>query len=566
MSFGIFEFLTLIGALGFFIYGMKVMSEGIQKVAGSKMRQILGAMTSNRAKGIGTGFLITSLIQSSSATTVMTVSFVNAGLLSLRESIGVIMGANIGTTVTAWLIALFGFGKFSIGSLALPIIAVGFPMLFINRDQIKSLGEILIGFALLFMGLGELKEVFADLKNQPQLLEFFRDMQGNGMLTTITFVAIGTVVTILVQSSSAAMAMTLSALYEDIITFDIAAAMVLGENIGTTITANLAAIIGNVHAKRAARAHLIFNLFGVVWMILLFPYFLDLLMKIWEPVQAFIMDINPELSKGKEELQLSLFHTSFNIINVLLLVGFVPFIANVVKKVVKPKGDEDEMYTLEYIGAGMVNTPELALLEAKKEIAKFASMTKKSSNFVMKMLTEADKRKFLQYLERVEKYEEITDRIEVEVADYLAKASEGELSESSSIRIRGMISVTSELERIGDICYQMAKNLERKAKKKIWFTPKQRQNLLDMFGLINLAFDEMIKNINEDQLADIEHAQELETEVNHMRDALRKKHLKHIEKGEYPMESGMIYADLVDSLETMGDRIISVNEGLIGQV
>lgn len=566
MSFGVFEFLTLIGALGFFIYGMKVMSEGIQKVAGSKMRQILGAMTSNRAKGIGTGFLITSLVQSSSATTVMTVSFVNAGLLTLKESIGVIMGANIGTTVTAWLIALFGFGKLSISAMALPIIAIAFPLLFFNRDQIKSIGEFLIGFALLFMGLSELKEIFKELKHQPEILEFFADIQGMGILTTLIFVGVGTAITVLVQSSSAAMALTLSALYEDIITFDIAAAMVLGENIGTTITANLAAIIANVHAKRAARAHLIFNLFGVLWMVLIFPYFIEFIIYLWEPVQDALFKLNPGLDRSTQELQLSLFHTSFNIINVLLLVGFVPVIANIVKWMVKSRGDEDEIFTLEYIGTGMMNTPELALLEARKEIAKFAKLTKKSTGFVSKMLTESDKRQFAYFLGKVEKYEEITDRIEVEVADYLAKASEGELSESSSLKIRGFISIISELERIGDICYQMAKNLERKANKRIWFTPKQRQNLLNMLDILNRGFDTMIANVSKDETPNIEHAKEIEQELNKLRDKLKKQHLKHIEKGEYPMESGMIYADLIDSLEKVGDHIMNVNEGAAGQV
>jgi len=320
-----FDFLIIIGALGFFIYGMKVMSDGIQKVAGSKMRNILSSMTSNRFLGITTGFLITALLQSSSATTVMTVSFVNAGLLSLVESIGVIMGANIGTTITAWLISILGF-KIKISTIALPIIAVGFPLMFSKKSNIKAWAEVLIGFALLFMGLDELKHAVPDLKQNPGFLSFLADYADKGYFSTIIFIGVGTILTLVVQSSSAAMALTLVMCFEGYIPFELAAAMVLGENIGTTITANLAALVANVHAKRAARAHFIFNVFGVIWMIIAFPFVIELIDQ-YMTIYMGMSPLNPEDKSATVPLGLSIFHTTFNIFNVLLLVGFVPFMA-----------------------------------------------------------------------------------------------------------------------------------------------------------------------------------------------------------------------------------------------
>ena len=311
MKFGIIEFLTLIGALGFFIYGMKVMSDGIQKVAGSKMRSILSKMTSTRFLGITTGFILTALLQSSSATTVMIVSFVNAGLLSLVESIGVIMGANIGTTITAWLISLLGF-KVKISSIALPIIAIGFPMMFSSKSNIKAWAEVLIGFALLFMGLDALKGSVPNLKENTEFLAFLSNYANMGILSTIIFIGVGTILTLVVQSSSAAMALTLVMCYEGYIPFELAAAMVLGENIGTTITANLAALVGNVHAKRAARAHFIFNIFGVIWMIFALQFFI----RIIDSYMMSNMDLSPLNSVGESiavPIGLSIFHTTFNI-------------------------------------------------------------------------------------------------------------------------------------------------------------------------------------------------------------------------------------------------------------
>ncbi len=561
MSFGLIDVLRLIGALGFFIFGMKIMSEGIQKAAGSSLRKILGAMTSTRFLGLGTGFLITCLIQSSSATTVMVVSFVNAGLLSLTESIGVIMGANIGTTLTGWLVSLFGFG-FKISHFALPILAIGFPLIFLNKNKLKSWGEFIIGFALLFMGLDELKHAVPDLKSDPNAVAFISEYANMGFLSTIIFIAIGTILTVVVQSSSAAMAITLVLCNQGVITLDVAAAIVLGENIGTTITANIAALVANIHAKRAAVAHFIFNVFGVIWVVILFQPFLSLVESAWVPFQEMLRSIKPDFSEGAIEMQLSLFHTLFNITNSFLLIWFVNYIAKIVVRIIPSKGEE-ETHQLAYISSGIISTPEIALLEAKKEVSRFGKLTVRMGSNVKKLLTETDKKKASELFEKVRSHEEITDRIEAEVANYLAKVSEGEISDSSSIQIRGMLSIVGDLERIGDIYYQMSKTIERKVKEKIWFTPEQRVNLLKLFGIVEEAQTNMIKNLDKDynqvSLAD---AKEIELRINAFRKKLRKGHFKSVEQGEYNFKSATVYSNLFNSLEKVGDHIINVSEGL----
>ncbi|MBN4062394.1 Na/Pi cotransporter family protein, partial [Bacteroidales bacterium AH-315-I05] len=552
----------LIGALGFFIYGMKVMSEGIQKVAGQKMRQILAAMTSNRFFGVFTGFLITCLLQSSSATTVMTVSFVNAGLLSLTQSIGVIMGANIGTTITGWLISIFGF-KVKIAAIALPIIAVAVPMMFSSRSSFKSWAEFLIGFALLFLGLNELKNSVPDLKNNPEVLAFLSGYADMGMLSLLMFVGIGTLLTVIVQSSSAAMALTLVMCNEGWVPFDIAAGMILGENIGTTITANLAALVANVHAKRAARAHLIFNIFGVVWMLFSFRWFINGI----DSYMTSTHGISPMEDAEAVPIALSLFHTTFNILNVLLLVWFVKPIEKAVIKMVPSKGDVDEQFHLDYISTGMMGTPELSLLEAKKEVEKFGRIDKKMLGFVKQLLQTTEKKEANQLFIRIKKYEDITDRMEVEIADYLLKVSEQELSKNASLRVRSYLSIIADLERTGDILYQMSKNIERKLDEKTWFTPEQRNNLLDMFSLLEKAFDTMLENLNSDfDQVSIEKANLLEAEINKRRNELRKQHFMSMEKGDYNIKSGLIYTDLFSSCEKVGDQVINVTEAVCGEI
>ncbi len=642
------DLLSLIGALGFFIYGMKVMSDGIQKVAGNRMRRILSAMTSNRVFGVFTGFIITSLVQSSSATTVMVVSFVNAGLLSLIESIGVIMGANIGTTLTAWLISIFGF-KVKISAMALPIIAFGFPMLFSSRGSIKSWGEVLIGFALLFMGLEFLKDSVPDLQSNPQVLEFLSQYTDKGLLSTLIFIGVGTVITIVVQSSSAAMALTLVMCYQGWIPFQLAAAMILGENIGTTITANLAALVANVHAKRAARAHFLFNTFGVVWMIIAFPLFISGINNYMannptisgtggrqysfeQPPSQELFDTQLQQSLGdagefiewtwvapeklnmhyslfkaagqgididslaairiSEELvalgitaaqyhvvnigarpseeasaipiALSIFHTTFNILNVLMLVWFVPFIARTVTRFLPAKGVDDEVFHLSFIGSGMMGTAELSIIEARKEISKFGEIIVKLYDAVPQLLHATEEKKFQKLMKRVAKYEDMADRMELEIAKYLSKASESELSNDASRRVRSMLSIISDLETIGDLCYQIAQNLERRRAIKAYFTPELRQKSELMFIAVEKSISNMTQNLNRDyEKVTLTEAKDIEEEINDLRNKLRNEHLENIEKGLYPIHSGMYYNDLIHSLEKIGDHAFDVSEAIV---
>ncbi len=559
MDFGIFDALTLLGSLGFFIYGMKIMSEGIQKVAGARMRQILSIMTSNRFSGALTGFLLTGLVQSSSATTVMVVSFVNAGLLSLIQAIGVIMGANIGTTITAWIISILGL-KVKIAAASLPIIALGFPLLFSSKSKLRSWGEVIIGFALLFMGLEALKSSVPDIRSNPQMLEFLANYTDLGLISTLIFVGIGTLLTIIVQSSSATMAITILMANQGWISFDIAASMVLGENIGTTITANLAALVANSHAKRAARAHFIFNIFGVLWMIILFPLFLNGI----DSYMSSTYNASPFQDAEAVPIGLSIFHTTFNIINTMVLIGFVKFIASIVTKMVPIRGEENE-FRLEYITSSFMKTPEVSLEEAARELAKFGKITARMSGFVQALIKDKKLKNRSKLLKRIKKYEEITDRVELEIADYLSKLSFDNISEEGSVRLRGMLSISNDLERIADLFFQMSLAIERKNDSEAWFNETQVKNLLAILGLVDEAFAIMNENLDmEYSKVSLAEAVSKEKQINRFRDKLRKKHLKNLEKGEYNLLSSMIYSDLFSLAERIGDHIINVSEGVTG--
>ena len=560
MKYGLFDIISLIGALGFFIFGMKVMSEGIQKTAGSKMRNILSSMTSNRAKGVFTGFIITSLVQSSSATTVLVVSFVNAGLLSLIESIGVIMGANIGTTITAWLISIVGF-KVKIATYALPIIALGFPMLFFNREKIRSWGEVFIGFALLFLGLEYLKDSVPDLKANPEIFAFLTRYTDLGFLSIVLFVGIGTLFTVIVQSSSAAMALTLVMANNGWIPFELAAAMVLGENIGTTITANLAAIIANVHAKRAAFAHFIFNVFGVVWIIALLHPVLTLIN--WYMTTAG--HGSPFETATTIPIGLSIFHTSFNILNTLILVGFSGFIAKVVTRLIKSKGDED--FSLEYISTGLLSTAELSIEEARKETIRMSDITRSMSELFRKLLLSDKPKKQKKLLAKIRKYEETTDLMEEEISKYLLQVTgQGRLSAEGMHKVTTLFSIINDLERIGDIFFQMSKDIDTKIEDEISFQPKQTKNLKWMLDLIDEAMDIMDANLkNEPEKVALEPAYRKEVEIDKARNKLRKEQVKAMEVGEFnPIIDGL-YKDLYHLCEKLGDHIINVTQAITGE-
>ncbi len=561
MEYGFFDVLKLVGALGFFIYGMKVMSESIQKVAGDKLRSVMSLITSNRISGVFTGFLTTAVIQSSSATTVMVVSFVNAGLLKLREAIGVIMGANIGTTITGVLIIVFGFSKFSISHYTLPIIAFGFPMLFSKRQSIKNWGEFMIGFALLFMGLSALKGAVPDLKSNPEVLAWISHLQSLGFMAIVIAVLIGTLLTIAVQSSSAAMAITLIMCDNGWIPFDIAAGIVLGENIGTTITANLAALVGNAHAKRAALAHFMFNVFGVVWMLLIFNFFIGAI----DSVMIMNNAGSPLIETDAIKWGLTYFHISFNIINTCVMIWFVPQIEKIVSRLIKIKDADSEEFHLEYISTNLMRTPELSLLEVRKELSKFAKLVLKMNDLVHRLVESDDKKEEKELIDKIFTYEDRTDDMELEINNYLVKVAEGRLSAATSNEVHAMMSITKDMERIADIQQRMASDLKRRSKQELKYNETQMENSQEMLKVLREAFVIMKANLDLDYSAvSMSDARTKENEINDLTKKLNKQHLKSVDKKNYDVKTGIIYRDIVFACEKIGDHIINVTESIVG--
>lgn len=562
MEYGFFEFLELLGALGFFIFGMKVMSESIQKVAGDKLRSVMSMITSNRISGVFTGFLTTAVIQSSSATTVMVVSFVNAGLLKLREAIGVIMGANIGTTVTGILIIVFGFSKFSISHYTLPIIAFGFPLIFSKKPSLKYWGEFMIGFALLFMGLSALKGAVPDLKGNPEILAWISDLNDLGFFAIIISVLLGTILTVVVQSSSAAMAITLIMCDNGWIPYEMACGIVLGENIGTTITANLAALVGNAHAKRAALAHFMFNVFGVVWMLVIFYFYVGAI----DSVMVSLGEGSPMTDTSAIKWGLTYFHISFNIINTGLMIWFVPQIENLVSKMIKIKDEDDKEFHLEYIGTNLMRTAELSLLEVRKELSKYCKLLTKMNSLVLKMVETSDKKELEEMAQKVFDYEQRTDDLELEINDYLVKVAEGRLSSNTSEEIHAMLNITKDLERIGDIQERMARDLKRRSKHDLKYNDKQLENTRKMFAVVDEAFAIMKANLSKDYSeVDSADARVKEDEIDALTKELNKKHIKNIDAPNYDVKTGIIYRDVIFSCEKIGDHIINVSESIVGE-
>jgi phosphate:Na+ symporter len=559
--------LTLVGSLGLFLYGMKLMSEALQNVAGSKMRQILAAMTNNRLKGVLTGFLVTTTIQSSSATTVMIVSFVNAGLISLVASVGVIMGANIGTTVTAWLIAILGF-KVSLSFLSLPLIGLSFPLFFSKNSKRKSWGEFIIGFAILFIGLQFLKDNVPGI-DDAETLSFLASLTDLGFLSTLIFILVGTILTVILQSSSATMALTLVMCYNGLISFEMAAAMVLGENIGTTITANIASYVANVTAKRAARAHFIFNVFGVIWMLIVFHPFL-------RGIDWFLQEkhgaslLNTHLSQTDFDsikylypIGLAIFHTSFNIINTLALVGFAPFIAKVATKMVPDRGEDDEEFRLKYINTGFVSTGELSIVQANQEMGEFGKRLAKMFNYARSLNNIEKKKKYDKTISKIEKYEDIADNLEIEIANYLTQISSGRISDESSNKIRTMLKIVDEMESVADAIFRFSKIFQNYKESKSEFTDYQLRSLNEMYDLIEEAFDEMQKNIvSVFSDVNVDKAIAIEGKINDKRNQLRIQHVKDLEKKKYNQETGTFYRDMFSITERIGDFIINVSEAI----
>lgn len=569
---GILQILTLLGALGMFLYGMNVMSAGLQKAAGDKLRGFLSAMTSNPAKGVMTGLGITAVIQSSSATTVMVVGFVNAGLLTLAQAISVIMGANIGTTVTAWLVSWLGF-KADISVLAVPLMLFGFLFSNSKKKQRQNIGEFIVGFSLLFLGLSFMKSSVPDLNETPQVLEFVRSWSGHGFGSVLLFLTFGTVLTLILQSSSATMAITLIMLSMGWIPFNMACAMVLGENIGTTITANIAALVGNTQAKRAAMSHTIFNLFGVVWALMFFTPFLSLVGRMIEllglpnPAGEGFSVTSPTSTEGTAALYgLSMLHTLFNLLNMLVLVWFIKFIERAVVTIVKtPKDKENEVFRLKYISAGHLATPELSTELALSEIIHFATISQKGFGYVKEVIQEGDAEKFEILCAKLVKYEEISDRIETEIATFLNTIPAGDISEETSFKIRSMYKIVGELESLGDSGESISRILSRKNIHKKTFDAATIKKLEEMAGGVNHAYDVMLTNLAEAHngiLSDVTNAYNAEKHINSLRNNLRDAEIEDIESGNRNYHTSVYFLDIVNELERMGDFMVNISQEL----
>ena len=567
---GILQIFTLLGALGMFLYGMNLMSSGLQKAAGDKLRSFLSAMTSNPAKGVLTGLGVTTVIQSSSATTVMVVSFVNAGLLTLAQAISVIMGANIGTTVTAWLVAWLGF-KADISILAVPLMLFGFLFSNSKKNQRQNIGELIVGFSLLFLGLSFMKNSVPDLRETPQVLEFVTTWASHGFGSVLLFLAFGTVLTLVLQSSSATMAITLIMLSMGWIPFHMACAMVLGENIGTTITANIAASVGNTQAKRAAMSHTIFNVFGVIWALILFKPFTALVGKIIElfglpnPAAEGFTVVEGDMSSSTAALYgLSMLHTLFNTINTLILIWFIKLIEKAVVWMIKPKNQDKEPFRLKYISAGPLATPELAAEQAFDEIIHFAQISRNGLGYAKQAIS-ADAKHFDELREKLVKYEEISDRIEYEIAAFLNGVSAGDISEATSMKIKAMYKIIGELESLGDSGEAISRMLSRRNEHKKTFSAETIDNINLMLEKVDSAYEVMIANLtaaHEGTLSSIANAYHAEEQINVLRNELREAEIEALEDNQKNYQTSVYYIDIINELEHMGDYMINISQSL----
>lgn len=580
-----------------FLYGMKVMSEGLQKAAGDRLRNILGAMTRNRATGTLTGFFITALIQSSSASTVMVVSFVNAGLMTLSQSMAVIMGANVGTTFTAWVIALFGF-KVDIAAFALPLIGVSVPLLFSKKSRTKSIGEFGIGFAFLFMGLSLISKYVPDLQQNPEMFEFLQRYTSMGFGSVLIFCLVGIIVTMIIQSSAATFAITLIMCSKGWITFDLACALVLGSNIGTTITPLLASLSGNVAAKRTAMGHLLFNLLGTVWTLAIFFPFVDLTQWVTQEIeqgdpsqlysyvsgleasdpalyasvmQAELPATDPLITHHLTTIMtlqisvsfgLSIFHTLFNLINLSIMIWLTKVYVKIVEWIVPAKRKGDDEFQLKFISSGMLSASELNITQAEKEIAVFADRVNRMLSMARELVhTKGNSEDFNKRSSRLEKYEDISDRMEIEIANYLNRCAEGRLSNEGKRHVSAMLAIVSEIESIADCCSGVGKILLRKQQGNVHFNEEIYHNIDVMFDYVQKAMDNMLlllRDLENNSSEDIISSYNREREINNMRNTLRAANIENIKEHHYEYQAGIYYMDIVSTLEKTGDYIINV--------
>lgn len=564
------QVVQLIGSMGLFLFGMTLMSESLQKMAGSKLRNFMAAMTANPFTRVVTGMSITALVQSSAATTIMVVSFVNAGLLTLGSGIGVIMGANIGTTISAWIVAVFGF-SFNISDIAIPLLALGFVLNLVKNKSIKNVSSFIFGFSLMFLGLGTLKTAAGVLFSGDGIQNFLISLTGTvNAGKVLLFLLIGTILTILFQSSAATMALTMTLVAMGILPFSLAAAMVLGENIGTTITANIAAMVGNISARRAALAHTVFNVFGVIWVLSVFKPFLKLVCSIvssfglpspMEPGFAQIASADPETANTSLLYSVATLHTIFNVTNTLILIWFVPQIEKLVSFILpSPKGEEE--FRLKYISGSVLSTPELALAEARLEIVHLGQICRKGFDYVRQAINEQNLEKFNPINQKLIKYEDITDRIEFEIATYLNEISKGEISAEAEDRIKAMYKMIGEMESLGDSGEAMGRMLIRKFTHEKYFTKEILKNINFLLDKVEEAYKVMMDNISVPYSTriDLTDALNAETAINECRNTLRERNIADLEAGKYNYLVGVYYMDAVSELEKMGDFIINISQ------
>lgn len=579
MDYSFLDFLTLLGAVGLFLYGMTLMSEGLQKAAGNGLRNILGAMTRNRFTGAITGFSITALIQSSSASTVMVVSFVSAGLMTLAQSVAVIMGANVGTTATTWIITLFGF-KVDIAAFAFPLIAFSLPLLFSSKSRRKSIGEVILGFAVLFIGLNMIEDSVPDLKSSPEIFGFLQHYADMGFGSVLLFMLIGIIVTMVIQSSSAAIAIVLIMCTKGWITFDLACSLILGSNIGTTITPIIASLGANLAAKRAALCHLMFNLLGTIWALALFYPFTNLTVWVTEacgqgdPCALYSYTGNDAATIAQMAVSasfgLSIFHTIFNAINLSIMIWLTELYVKIVERIMPSKHKGDEEFQLTYISSGRVAASELNIAQAEKEISVYAERVQRMVGMAKELVHTKEKSEdFTKLFSRLEKYEDISDRMEIEIANYLNRCAEGRLSSESKHRIASLLRIVSEIESIADSCFSVAKALMRKQQSDVKFTEIVYKNIDAMFVYVEEAMKNMLV-----VLADLENAREAdiilsynkEREINNMRNQLRNGNIENINNKVYEYQAGIYYMDIVGDLEKTGDYIVNVVDAVKEQV
>ncbi len=579
MNYSVVDFLSLLGAVGLFLYGMKVMSEGLQKAAGSRLRSILAAMTRNRWMGMLTGIAITALIQSSSASTVMVVSFVNAGLMSLEQSVSVILGANLGSTFTTWIVTFFGFSV-NMGAFLLPILAVAVPMLFTKKSQWKSISEFLIGFVFLFMGLGLISENVPDLSQSPELFAALQDYTSMGFVSLLIFFIFGVVVTLIIQSSAATIAIVLIMSSKGWIPFDMACAIVLGSNVGTTITPLLASLGGNLTAKKAAGIHLLYNLISAAWMLVVFFPFVDMivwltkLLHFGDPTQLYSIvhgggdptdDMRAAASWG-----LTVYHTVYNILSLVLMIGFTGFLVKAVNYFLKSESKEDEESQLKYISAGLVGAAELNILQAQKETVVFAQRVERMFGMVKTLLhTKIGTEEFDKLLQRIYKYEDIADRMEIEIANFLNLVMDGRLSFNSKMRISTMLNIVSELESMADSCNNIAKTLVRKSEADAHFVEYNYKNIDQMFKYVSEAMSNlMVILIDMDGASpeDLKRSYDKEREINEFRNHCRTENIDNINQKKYPYEAGILYIDIVCEAEKLGDFMVNIVDGVEEQL